>query len=445
MYYFCIINQNELHLTRLITFNNLKKRIMKKIFLSVMLTVLTVAYAPAQDAASQTPNNATISHWSVGLKAGLDYYRVTPFSTFGTTNWSKYINNAGWTLPGLFVEYTINPLIGFGGDLSYLTYNRNTGSGHTLDFTLFGSSNLSNLLVPVRTGFWSKVNVYGNLGGGLGFYSYKVYSTGANQTLKSPLITTGLNAEYNLSNSWAIGAEAQYRYYFRENLGGIWSSNASGNDAYVGTVSLRYKFGANGDKKHARNMSMEEWKPTVTPEMMKKISDDGIAKAVAKADAKADANTQSRLKAVEDDNADIKAKLQKLQDDLKALPTQAQAQAQQNETVNASFQNIEFELGSKKLTAASCATLDKIATILKNNPTWAKFKVVGNADNTGSSAFNKRLSKDRAQAVKNYLVSKGVSTSAITTIGNGDKNPIATNNTADGRKQNRRVEFEISK
>ena len=70
-------------------------------------------------------------------------------------------------------------------------------------------------------------------------------------------------------------------------------------------------------------------------------------------------------------------------------------------------------------------------------------KLAGYTDNVGPTNVNLKLSQDRAQAVKSYLVSKGVSPSRIEATGYGRENPIASNSTPEGRKQNRRVEFEL--
>jgi OOP family OmpA-OmpF porin len=81
---------------------------------------------------------------------------------------------------------------------------------------------------------------------------------------------------------------------------------------------------------------------------------------------------------------------------------------------------------------------------LVKEPTW-KIKIVGHTDNVGSDASNLELSKKRAIAVSNYLVTKGVDASKITTDGKGESMPIATNDTPEGRDKNRRVEFTILK
>ena len=67
----------------------------------------------------------------------------------------------------------------------------------------------------------------------------------------------------------------------------------------------------------------------------------------------------------------------------------------------------------------------------------------GHTDSVGTDAYNQKLSERRAAAVKDYLVSKGIPASKITTIGKGESQPVATNKTAEGRQKNRRVDIEF--
>jgi OOP family OmpA-OmpF porin len=67
----------------------------------------------------------------------------------------------------------------------------------------------------------------------------------------------------------------------------------------------------------------------------------------------------------------------------------------------------------------------------------------GHTDSIGSDQYNQRLSERRAAAVKEYLVSKGIAASKVTTIGKGESQPVATNKTAEGRQKNRRVDIEF--
>lgn len=109
--------------------------------------------------------------------------------------------------------------------------------------------------------------------------------------------------------------------------------------------------------------------------------------------------------------------------------------------VDEAIKNLEFELSKSTIREKSYASLDRVAAILieKN----FSLKLAGHTDNTGSMQLNMRLSKERAEAVKAYLVSKGANPSRIEATGYGPTQPIATNATAEGRQANRRVEFTL--
>jgi len=101
---------------------------------------------------------------------------------------------------------------------------------------------------------------------------------------------------------------------------------------------------------------------------------------------------------------------------------------------------ILFATNKADLNAASKASLQQFATVLKNNAD-CDVAIYGHTDNTGSDAINNPLSVNRANSVSNYLRSLGVPASQIKSVeGQGSTNPVADNSTAEGRKQNRRVE-----
>lgn len=106
--------------------------------------------------------------------------------------------------------------------------------------------------------------------------------------------------------------------------------------------------------------------------------------------------------------------------------------------------DVTFKTGSDQLNATSHNTLDNAAQTLINNGD-VQVVVAGHTDNTGNALNNLKLSEKRAISVKNYLANKGVNPDNLTARGYGDAQPIASNDNATGRSQNRRVELRILK
>jgi outer membrane protein OmpA-like peptidoglycan-associated protein len=464
---------------------------MKKLLFCLLGMMSSLGYSYAQetkiDSMAVQPLNIGIpipvSHLSFALLAGANYFSMAPVSP---TQYDQ-LNLSG----GGVLDFTINPLIGIG--LEYLhndysrpyTYMNTEGKlkGGTNDFMLYGSVNLSNAFAPIRSGLARSLNIYGNVGAGLAYYYFDLdfgamtsNNTNAPATMVGKL---GLLAEFTLSDWFNLCFEGQYRQYGARNMGGS-IANRNG-DALVLTMGLRYKL-ASGTVKHARNISLCEYAPKPIPVIVKNV--------IVKGDTE---QTLSRLNTVEQENADMKQKIQKMQDEErntaihKSLSTQnanlqqkvqnMEVEAQnkaiqktlvnQNQTlqqklqkmeadlkllatqkegvVNVSLENIEFNSGSNKLALTSYQILDQVAGILKNNSFWSGLKITGHTDNVGSSASNQKLSESRALVVKDYLVSKGVDSSHVIAIGMGENKPVETNDTPQGRQNNRRVEFEITK
>jgi outer membrane protein OmpA-like peptidoglycan-associated protein len=101
---------------------------------------------------------------------------------------------------------------------------------------------------------------------------------------------------------------------------------------------------------------------------------------------------------------------------------------------------INFDIDKATLRPESMGTLNQIKAVMTNDPTL-KFEIDGHTDNTGEAEHNMTLSQERADAVKAQLVTMGISADRLTTKGFGDTKPIASNDTQDGKANNRRVEF----
>lgn len=124
--------------------------------------------------------------------------------------------------------------------------------------------------------------------------------------------------------------------------------------------------------------------------------------------------------------------LQEQLEELKAQPTPR--------GMVVTLQDVLFETGKAELQPGAMSSLAQVAEVLREDP-QRKVAIEGHTDNTGSPEFNQALSERRAQAVKDALVSQGASPDQITTRGLGPSSPVASNDNAAGRQQNRRVEL----
>jgi OmpA-OmpF porin, OOP family len=142
----------------------------------------------------------------------------------------------------------------------------------------------------------------------------------------------------------------------------------------------------------------------------------------------------------EGDNIDLTDKTKGYQEikgkDLKLIPIEIDGIVRLN--------NIFFDLGKADLRPESAPELDRMVTTLNDLPKLV-IEIGGHTDNTGGNAINAKLSQDRADAVREYFISKGIEPDRVASKGYGETKPVAANDTEAGRQQNRRVEFLIVK
>lgn len=128
----------------------------------------------------------------------------------------------------------------------------------------------------------------------------------------------------------------------------------------------------------------------------------------------------------------------------------AEARAQEAEKKLAEYQpdivynSNSFAVNSKEMTSEAKTQTKETLKALQDDLALSA-RIVGHTDSTGSETYNQKLSQERANTVADYLESQGISSSRISTQGLGESNPIATNATAEGRSQNRRVEVFLIK
>ena len=138
------------------------------------------------------------------------------------------------------------------------------------------------------------------------------------------------------------------------------------------------------------------------------------------------------------ENLDVKKTTEyaELRRDLKLFPVEV------GQTVR--LNNLFFDFNKSVLKSESFAELDRLVDLLKSSPKM-EVEIEGHTDNVGNDAANKKLSNDRANAVRDYLISKSIPSVRLKTVGYGKAKPLASNDNEEGRQQNRRVEFTILK
>jgi outer membrane protein OmpA-like peptidoglycan-associated protein len=104
------------------------------------------------------------------------------------------------------------------------------------------------------------------------------------------------------------------------------------------------------------------------------------------------------------------------------------------------IEGVHFEFDKSTLRPSATATLTQVAGELRQQ-SGVRYEIAGHTDSSGSDAYNQRLSEQRAEAVRSYLVGQGVSPGQLSARGYGETRPVVSNETSEGRAQNRRVEI----
>ena len=112
--------------------------------------------------------------------------------------------------------------------------------------------------------------------------------------------------------------------------------------------------------------------------------------------------------------------------------------------VTVRLKNIYFDFDKTTLKSESFVELDKVVDFLKQNPS-VEIEIAGHTDSKGADTYNQSLSQGRSQSVVDHLVSEGIDVSRLTAHGYGESKPLESNDTEEGRANNRRVEFTVLK
>jgi len=123
-------------------------------------------------------------------------------------------------------------------------------------------------------------------------------------------------------------------------------------------------------------------------------------------------------------------------------PKKVELKAEEKELLKVAFESLKFKSGKAVIEPSSYPSLNNIVIVFVKNPKY-KLIVEGHTDNSGDPVKNLKLSQDRAEAVKTYLVGRGLNASQITSLGYGSSKPIDESDTPEARAKNRRVEFTV--
>lgn len=110
--------------------------------------------------------------------------------------------------------------------------------------------------------------------------------------------------------------------------------------------------------------------------------------------------------------------------------------------VSVVLKNVQFELNSSELTGGSSESLDKVVDAM-NEYSTLRIEIQAHSDSSGDAAYNQSLSEKRANSVRDYLIGKGIASDRMEAKGYGESQPIADNDTREGRVANRRVELKV--
>jgi outer membrane protein OmpA-like peptidoglycan-associated protein len=151
-------------------------------------------------------------------------------------------------------------------------------------------------------------------------------------------------------------------------------------------------------------------------------------------------DAESQLKQAQQGKQDAEARAAAAMASLQEVAT---VKEEQRGTVVTLSGSVLFPTGGDTLSEIARQSLDKVAQALQEQPKGSHIRIEGYTDARGSDASNEALSQRRAMAVRDYLAQRGVDGAMLEAVGRGEASPIASNDTADGRASNRRVEIVI--
>jgi len=416
--------------------------------------------------------------WSVGVNAGV----MTPYSIFQGKD--DFINPGVDLGYGAYIKDQLLPSFGLqlgfmGGKVSANNSRSGDFSSYHTDvryaFDISGNVTLANISWMNRQ---NAIQPYLTAGWGLATYRPSFTSTGGgtsvvNHTITNGYIPVGLGVKIGLTSSINFDLGYTVNFIDGDNLDG-YNYGATNDKFSYAHAGLEFSLGKSSKPQLARHNPVASMQSEY-------LMDEARLQAAQDAERARNAQLRADLDATRGDLAATKNALNQTnanlarftmdsdndgvpdfldkcpntpagtkvdgsgcplpvtpvrQPDVKVYVTE-----QDRAIVKEAIKNLEFDFNKATIREHSFASLDKVAQLLIDK--GFNLKLAGYTDNVGSQSFNLKLSKDRAESVKSYLVSKNADASKIQAEGYGKEHPIASNKTASGRQTNRRVEFTL--
>lgn len=433
--------------------------------LSFMIGSLTVAHAQNRTTIEgTTPLGPETQYrtWSIGVNAGL--LNQSNIFGFNQDGFNKLEHNVGYSA---YIKKQISPSFGIkaqylGGKVGGINENAESGQISAFETKMPWSGALSGEWTMANTNwrfFNSIIKPYAAIG--IGALNFETSTTIGDQTTTSEsqtklyvpvdfgfkfAVAKGINLDLGYQLNWAnqdfdgkTGGQYKNDLFSYAHAGievalGSGSKPTLSNSNPVATLVNDYTakyddLKAERDELVAANNALKSQMETLNQELQDDDGD-GVANRYDKCP-----NTPAGVK-VDGSGCPLPEMKNETRVIEKIVVTE-----EDRKVVDEAIKNLEFDLSKSTIRSTSFPSLNRVASLLieKN----FSLKLAGHTDNTGSMQINMRLSKERAEAVKAYLVSKGANASRIEATGYGPNQPIATNATAEGRQANRRVEFTL--
>ncbi|KUO60772.1 hypothetical protein APF79_04630 [bacterium BRH_c32] len=366
---------------------------MKKI-MTAILFLLIAAFA--------MPVKAQLSTDSWGLGFGFKYPRLISSNTSPlNSNYGAYLS-----IQRNFSEHIALRLEGSYSHMESEFTDLFRVTNTTVSNVLGGNLDFMYYLVPCEP-----VSPYLFVGGGVAYHMLDNYAT--TFLKENDLVAKfngGFGVEWAIDSDWKFVSEAAYHLTLNSELdGAIGLGEINGKDSYLAVnLGLLYYFDKGPQSKYCQlysgiTVDQEKVDYDRIEEMVKKH----IPKEVVK----------------------------------EVVVEKAVAQAARND--NWVLVGVNFDFDKATLRPEAYPILLHATTVMLNNPDL-KVEIQGHTDSIGSESYNQKLSEKRANAVKNYLLARGIAANRLSIKGFGETSPMADNNTADGRAMNRRIEFKTN-